>query len=338
MSETNITIKDIAKLANVGISTVSRVMNNHPDVGEDTRKRVSEIIKQYNYVPNSSARNLKLAESNNIGILIKGVSNPFFSKMIATIEARIVKKGYAMVLQQVGSTEDEITKAESYVKEKRLAGIIFLGGSFSHTEDKIKHLNCPFVFVTSTLLHCGQSVFSSVYVNDTKESFRIVSHLIGLGHRKIAILAAELSNHSVAELRLDGYKQALTQFGVAFDENRVIYADEYSMKAGYGSMGRAIGGSYDFTAVFAISDLLAVGAAKALLDAGLRIPADISLVGFDGQEVAFYYEPTITTISQPVVQMANKAADQLFRLIRGGKHKQFVFDGLLVEGQSCTNL
>jgi LacI family transcriptional regulator len=335
MQRNDITIKDIAELANVGVSTVSRVMHDHPDVSEKTRERVKKIISLYGYIPNASAQNLKIAESNNIGVLIKAAFSPFFSTMIDTIEAIIVKKGYSMVLMKVGISEDEIKKAELLVKEKRLSGVVFLGGSFSHTEEKLAKLGCPFVFVTTTQLSCRSEAFSSVYVNDTKEAYKAVEYLISLGHRKPAILLVKTEALSIIELRLNGYKQALEHHGIDFNENWIITAENFSMKASYDITKQAIERTLDCTAIFAISDVLAVGAIKALTDSGFTVPDDMSLIGFDGQDIAFYYDPTIATISQPVEQMAQKAAGQLFELIHGEKHRQIEFNGILIKGGSC---
>jgi len=332
----NITIKDIAELANVSVSTVSRVMNNHPDVSGKTRDRVSKIIGLYGYIPNASAQNLKIAESNNIGVLVKAAFSPFFTSMITIIEELLVNKGYSMVLIQVGITEDEITRAELLVKEKRLSGVVFLGGSFSHNEDKLARLECPFVFVTTTQFSCRSEAFSSVFVNDTKEAFKAVDHLVTLGHRKTAIIIVKTETLSIIELRLNGYKQALAHHGIDFDESLVFTADNFSMKASYDVTRHAIKKARDFTAVFAISDVLAVGASKAFTDSGLKIPDDVSLVGFDGQDIAIYYDPAITTVSQPIEQMAHKAAEQLFKLMKAGKHRQFEFDGCLILGGSSA--
>lgn len=335
MHRNDITIKDIAELANVGVSTVSRVMNDHPEVSEKTRERVKKIISLYGYIPNASAQNLKIAESHNIGILIKAAFSPFFTTMIEIIEAYIVKQGYSMVLMKVGVSEDEIKRAEMLVKDKRLSGVIFLGGSFSHTEEKLTRLGCPFVFVTTTQLSCRSEAFSSVYVNDTKEAFKAVDYLISLGHNNPAILLVKTEALSIIELRLNGYKQALAHYSIDFDENRVITADNFSMKASYDVTKQAVEKSIDSTAIFAISDVLAVGAIKALTDSGFSVPEDMSVIGFDGQDIASYYNPTIATISQPIEQMAQKAAEQLFKLIRGEKHKQIEFNGELIKGGSC---
>lgn len=329
----NITIKDVAKCAGVGVSTVSRVINNHPDVGEVVRTKVNEVIKQLNYMPNNSARNLKITETSNIGVLIKGIWNPFFLKMIQIIERKIEKTGYTMILQHVRSDQNELIKARELVKEKRLTGVIFLGGSFSHTVEQVQMLTTPFVFVTTTLQDCPAHLFSSVFVDDTKESYQATQYLLSLGHKQIVLLTADYENHSVAELRFAGFTQALaTQRNTSAIH---IQADEYSMQAAYAAIKKLLQQPPEFTAVYAVSDLLAIGACKALLDHGLDIPTDISVMGFDGQEFAKYFHPSITTIAQPVDQIAQKAVTQLFCLIHGGEHRQTVLEGVLLQGGSC---
>ena len=123
-----ITIKEVAKLCGVGVSTVSRAINNHPDINEETKQKVLETIQKYNYVPNNSARNLKRSDSNTIAVLIKGISNPFFSEIIQVFEREITKQKYSFVLQHVEEFEDEVDIAIQLEKEKRLKGIVFLGG------------------------------------------------------------------------------------------------------------------------------------------------------------------------------------------------------------------
>ena len=135
-----ITIKEVAKLCGVGVSTVSRAINNHPDINEETKQKVLETIQKYNYVPNNSARNLKRSDSNTIAVLIKGISNPFFSEIVQVFEREITKQKYSFVLQHVEEFEDEVDIAIQLEKEKRLKGIVFLGGLSYHTEKKLKQL------------------------------------------------------------------------------------------------------------------------------------------------------------------------------------------------------
>ena len=127
-----VTIKDIARECGVGVSTVSRAMNNHPDINPATKEKIKEVMEKYNYIPNNSARNLKRTDAQAIAVLVKGIGNPFFSSMITTIEREAEKKRYSCILQRVDGAEDEVDVAIELIKEKRLRGIIFLGGCFSH--------------------------------------------------------------------------------------------------------------------------------------------------------------------------------------------------------------
>lgn len=334
----NITIKNIAQLSGVSISTVSRVLNDHPDVNVETKAKIIKVIEENNFTPNANAQNLKKLSTNNIGVLVKGISNTFFAKIIATIQIQIEKKGYSVVLQQVEPNENEISKAVELVNEKKLNGVIFLGGSFTHNEDTVKLLKAPFVFVTTNLTNCNTEIFSSVYIDDIRESFRATEYLILLSHKKIAFLVSELYNNSIAELRMIGYKKALEKNFIEFDPNLVIYTESFSMEDAYTSINKALDNNISFTAIFAISDVLAIGACKAVLDKGFLVPDEISIIGFDGQDMVKYYNPSIVSLEQPVVDMAKKSVKQLFSLMNGGKHKQEIFKAKIIEGKSCKKI
>ena len=139
------TIKDIAKLCNVSVSTVSRVLNDRPDVSEDVRRKVLSAIKDSNYIPNNSARDLVRTKSDAIGLVVRGVSNPFYTDIIRAIESTITQAGFTMVMQQIASCDDEIKCGAVMEREKRLRGIIFLGGQFDYTAADLALLNVPFV-------------------------------------------------------------------------------------------------------------------------------------------------------------------------------------------------
>ena len=141
MQMESITIKDVAHLCGVGVSTVSRAINNHPDINPETKDMIMQVIKDHNYVPNNSARNLKRSEARAIAVLIKGISNPIFNKMIKIFEEEIQKKKYSFVLQHVDERQDEVDVAIQLEKEKRLNGIVFLGGFFSHSDEKLVSSN-----------------------------------------------------------------------------------------------------------------------------------------------------------------------------------------------------
>jgi LacI family transcriptional regulator, repressor for deo operon, udp, cdd, tsx, nupC, and nupG len=339
-----ITIKDIAKLCGVGVSTVSRAINNHPDINKETKEMIIRVIKENNYVPNNSARNLKRANSDAVAVLIKGISNPFFSSMIKTFERKIKEKKYSFILQRVDEKENEVDTAIELVKEKKLKGIVFLGGAFSHSDEKLRQLNVPFVLSTvGTTQKFDKATCSSVSVDDFKESYKLVDYLCKLGHTKIATITAPMDDKSIGKLRFNGYKSALKDNGIASDKKLIRIMKEeyesYSMENGYAVAKELLESGEDFTAIYAIADSLAIGACKAIVDAGKRIPEDYSVAGFDGLNIAHFYNPSITTIRQPVDEMAEATIKILFDVIRKKTSaQQQIFQGELVIGQSTSSI
>ena len=146
MSE--ITIVEIARRCGVGVSTVSRAINNHSDINPETKKRIMDVIRETGYIPNNSARNLKRTDAKCIAVLVRGITNPFFAPMIEVVEKEVEERKYALVIRHVEAYEDELDVALELEKEKRLRGIIFMGGAAKHSADKIKQLNVPVVFTT----------------------------------------------------------------------------------------------------------------------------------------------------------------------------------------------
>lgn len=340
----SITIKDVARICGVGVSTVSRAINNHPDINPETKEMVLKVIQEHNYIPNNSARNLKRSDSNTIAVLVKGISNPFFSGMIKILEREIQKRKYSFVLHRVEEREDEVDVALELIKEKKLKGIIFLGGYLSHSGEKLEKLDVPFVLSTVGMVEdMNRDRYSSVSVDDFAESYKMTEYLCSLGHKRILILAAGKDDESIGKLRLEGYRQALMDHGITPQEELCIYMDEtlegYSMNNGYSNMKRVLEQKLDFTAIYALSDSMAIGACKALFDAGKRIPEDYSVAGFDGLDIAYYYNPTLTTIRQPVEKMAYATCKALFQVLQEEKkHQQLIFQAELVVGQSTRKI
>lgn len=210
-----ITIKDVAKICGVGVSTVSRAINNQPGINEETKQKILKVIEENNYIPNNSARNLKRTETKNIAVLIKGINNPFFSPMITEFEKEIKKRKYTFILHRVDENQDEIDVAIELEKEKKLKGIVFLGGHFSHSKEKLEKLTVPFVLSTVGMYDQIENIkYSSVAVDDMKESYKLVDYLCKLGHNKIAILSATEDDESIGKLRFEGYKKALSDNNV----------------------------------------------------------------------------------------------------------------------------
>ena len=339
------TIKDIARLCGVGISTVSRAINNHPDINPETKEMIMNIIKENGYIPNNSARNLKRTEGKSIAVLVKGMSNLFFSNMIKVMEEEIKKKKYTLVLHHVDFNEDEVDVALELIKEKRLSGIIFLGGYFCHSEERLAKLHVPFVLSTvgTPPETISKEKYSSVAVDDEAESYKMVSHLIQLGHKRIAILSAQSQDESIGKLRLDGYKKALKDNQIPFEEELIRNMRDdiefYSMENGYQVTKQLLESEVKFSAVYAISDMMAIGACRAIAETGKKIPDDYSVAGFDGIELGRYYTPTLTTLKQPVEAMARATAKQLFKVLADkNAHEHIVFGGELIVRESTAKI
>ncbi len=336
-----ITIKDIAKICDVGVSTVSRAINNHPDINEDTKASIMKVIEMYNYIPNNSARNLKRLESNTIAVLIKGITNTFFNSMLKVIEKEIQDKKYSFLLHRVEEHENEIDVAIALEKEKKLKGIIFLGGYFVHSQEKLKQLNVPFILTSGAIADTNEvENFSIISVDNVKESYKMVNYLCELGHERIAIITAPPSEENLGKLRLEGYKKALKENGINEDKNLIRYLiddsiETYSMNYGYETTKELLESGVEFTSLFAIADSIAVGASKAIFEHGKQIPEDYSVAGFDGTDITRYYQPSITTIKQPAIEMADKSIHALFNIIDGNIEKDStILQGDLVIGGS----
>lgn len=339
------TIKDIARICGVGVSTVSRAINDHPDINEETKSLILKTIKEHNYIPNNSARNLKRSESNTIAVLIKGITNAFYNSMLKVFENEIQKKKYSFLLHRVEEHEDEVDVALQLEKEKRLKGIVFLGGYFSHSEEKLKQIKVPFVLSTGGISEIiDKKSCSYVMVDDVQESYRMVDYLCKLGHKKIAIITTPPSEESIGKLRLEGYKKALRDNQLPMEEQRIRYIDNehldtFSMQYGYEVAKELLESDVKFTAIFAISDSVAVGACKAIFEKGKRIPEDYSIAGYDGIDITYYYQPSITTIRQPVIEMAEETIRILFDLIEDSSQREGkIFTADLVVRESTKKL
>ena len=339
-----ITIKDIAKECGVGVSTVSRAINNHPDISDETKERIMKVIRENNFTPNSTARNLKFTQTKTIAVLIKGIENPFFQKMLKVFEEEIQNKKYTFLLHRVDSNQDEIEVALQLIKERKLKGIIFLGGWFSHDEKRLKQITVPFVLSTISIFDgVDKNIYSSVSVDDIKESKKAVDCLCDYGHEKIAILAAQPWDTSISGLRIEGYKRALAERNIPINKNLIRYTLEevnaFTMENGYKLMKELLESEEEFTAVYAVSDSMVIGASKAILESGKKIPEDYSIMGFDGLDISYYYNPSISTIRQPVEDMAKKTSEILFNLIENNAYNSHkIFEGELLVRQSIARL
>lgn len=334
------TIKDIARLSGVGVSTVSRVLNDRPDVSEESRRRVLQVIAEYNYLPNNSARSLVRTKSDAVGLVVRGVQNPFYTGIIRAIERDLDAADCTMVMRLIGSCEDEIKCGAMMEREKRLQGIIFLGGRSDYSPADTALLNVPFVCCSYTNAYgtLDPTKYSSVSIADEQEAYRAVMDLAQKGHRRIAALSTDPRDWSIAQLRFSGYARALHDLGLSLEDGEIIRADDFTIESAYRAVTERLKRPADFTAIFAISDDMAIGAMRALRESGRSIPEDCSIIAIDGLTVSEYIYPMLTTLCQPTDEMGAKSVEILMSVIRGGTHRHLILPTTLRTGQSVRDL
>ncbi len=302
-------IRDVAKAAGVSVATVSRALSSPEKVSESALQKVHEAIRDIGYRPNLLARSFRSARSYSIVVLVPDITNPFFAQVIQAIEDRAQKAGYAVLL---GDTRELSKREQEYVSrvETRLAdGVIQLRPhSMSMNE-----LNIPWVNACG----CESTSGPSVRIDNIGSAQKITDHLIELGHRRIAVIAGLKDNpHSIE--RLAGYKASLHNAGIRFDPDLVVDGD-FTLWSGQQLTHALIKREPRPTAVFCMSDQMAIGAIQAIKAAGLGVPDDLSIAGFDDIQFARYWEPQITTIAQPAEQLGIQSVELLLRIIEGGE-------------------
>ncbi|MCI7551467.1 MAG: LacI family DNA-binding transcriptional regulator [Actinomycetaceae bacterium] len=317
-----VTIRDIAKELGVGTGTVSRALNDAPGVSQTTRKRVLTLAEQMNYRPNPIAQNLRRVGSSTIAVLMKGPDNPFFLSIISALEAVIRAHGYSMTLVRVPHGVDEITYSIRSSELHKPAGIIFLGGKYDHDQKVMNQLSVPAVLCTfSASARSGGVQMPSVSIDEYAAMQVIADHLLERGHRTFAIVASDLSDDSVSAVRLKAVVEYLTRLGYEVPERNIAHGDSslrpYTYHYGYEVTKGLVRSGVDFTALITFSDVLAIGAQRAIIDSGKHVPDDVAVTGFDGIELARYTSPSITTIVQPVAQIVDATCSVLFDMLDG---------------------
>lgn len=332
------TIKDIARACGVSVSTVSRVLNNRPDVSDDVRGKVLRAVEDSGYIPNNSARDLVRSRSDAIGVIVRGMGNLFFADMLKTVSREIETSGYTMVLHFIDSDADEVKAGAILEREKKLRGLIFLGGRFDYTSAELALVGVPYVCCSFT--NCFGSLkeedYASVSIDDYMTAYKAVEKLIELGHRRIAAVVPSCSDRSISELRYNGYLAALREHGIDFDSRLLVETGGcFGMAETYDGARRLVESGADFTALFALSDTTAIAAMKALEDHGVRIPEDVSVIGIDGLSVSEYVSPTLTTMIQPAEEMGRESVRILLDMLEGReKPRHLLLPARLRQGAS----
>jgi LacI family transcriptional regulator len=307
------TINDIARKLGISPSTVSRALSDHPDVKEETKKKVRKVAKELNYTPNQIAQSLKTKRTNAIGVIVPEIKHDFFSSAISGIEEVAYHAGYTIIVSQSNeSFEREVVNTTALVQQ-RVAGLIV---SISQSTKSGEHFQAlidrgiPLVFFDRVIDELD--VFK-VIIDDKQSAFKAVMHLIERGYRNIAHLAGP-KTLEICKERLEGYKEALLYAGVPLKEEYIIYGGMHE-NDGYASMDELIKKGNVPDAVFAVNDPVAVGAFQRIKEEGLKIPDDIGIVGFSNNKITTLVDPPLTTVDQPSFEMGKKAAEILIDLI-----------------------
>lgn len=334
----NITISDIAKKANVSVATVSRVINNKSKgVGDRTRERVLEIIEEYNYQPSAVARGLVTKKSKIIGVLIPDIANPYYPRLIKGVEEVAQERGYNIILCDGGNSAEKEISYLGFLNEHYVSGIIY--NNFVDISDTtleiIQKSSLPLVFVDSKMDYKNCKY---VCIDNEKAMHDMITYLINNGHTKIAFMIGSMNSFSTDE-RYKGYLKALQEYQIPLDQELIIQGD-YVIRQGYKAMGKLLARNKEFTAIACCNDLMAIGALEMLEKCNIKVPEQISVVGFDNIDMAKVIRPKLTTVAQPSYEMGRKSANILIDIIEGkeSKRKNEVLNTKIIIRDSVKNI
>ncbi len=330
------TIKDIARLSGCGVATVSRVINNYPDVSPETRKRVLEVLEKYHFQPNSNARHLKQQNGRRVAVVVKGIQNMLFAGMVEQIQQRLQENGIDAAVYYLDEEANEVKFTQQICREFKPPAVLFLGGDQECFKKGFDSIAVPCVMLTSGAAEMGYENLSSLTTDDCAAAEQAVDHLVAKGHRKIGILGGNwASSAQISNRRVEGCRRSFEKHGIPFDISRVGEPCRFSMDDAYAAAGRLMDRYPDLTAIFALSDVMAIGVIRALQDRGLKVPEDVSVMGYDGVPIGKFMVPRLTTIQQDTRRMAELGADILIaqlNQLQPSTHQYVPF--ILVEGES----
>lgn len=323
-------IQQVAKEAGVSVATVSRVLNNPSTVATKTRIKVEKTIKQLNYEPSSLGRNLRNLESRLLLVMIPSISNPFYFEIIKGIETAALKKHYNIMLCETDSDPDRENIYFDLVRTRMADGIISMDPAVNM--DTLMEMARRFA-----IIQCSEYAIDSgipyVSIDSVSAAYLAVRHLINIGHKKIALINSD-TNFLYARQREEGYKKALKEHGITLNPDYIYHTNQLGFNYGRQAMRNILKLEDRPTAVFAVSDVLAIGALKEIKAVDLHVPDDIAVVGFDKIEFSNMTNPTLTTVAQPMYNMGTIAATMLMHKIKGKEVENVILDHELVIRES----
>jgi LacI family transcriptional regulator len=307
----NVTIKDVAREAGVSYSTVSRVLNNYRYINPDKRQRVLDAVSHLGYVANLQARGLVGGRSRVVGLLIPDLNAQYAGQIIQGIDEELAFAEHELMLQTTHRHKNKETLFVNAVTRGMIDGLLLLlPHELESYLDVLHERQFPYVVID----HQGFDDFSpTVGVDNWHGAYAATTYLIGLGHRRIGFIAGRTDTSSAAE-RLAAYNAALQEAGIAFDHDLVRPGD-YNQQRGNVAANSLLNLSQPPTAIFAANDQSALGVYEAVRSRGLRIPQDISVIGFDDAPLAIHVHPALTTVRQPLIEVGRNAARLLLKYV-----------------------
>lgn len=323
------TIKDVAALAGVSFTTVSHVMNQTRPVSAPVEAKVRAAIRQLNYVPSGVARSLRARATGTIGLLVPNNTNPYFAELARGIEDYCERSGYCVFLC---NSDDDARKQQSYLRvlrEKRVDGLIVASaGDDAVLVDLLAATRVPVVMVDRQI---AGLVADAVQIDHEAGAYLATRHLLELGHREIGCIGGP-PGMDVSALRLNGFKRAMQESGLTLGPYSIV-ASDFSSHGGYDAAKRLFE-TVKPTGIFAGNDMMGIGALRAAAERGLRVPQDVSVVGFDDIELGRYVFPALSTVGQPILSLGEATAqtllDRIAGTLEGEPHRQVLPPGLTV--------
>ncbi|RAP74568.1 LacI family DNA-binding transcriptional regulator [Paenibacillus montanisoli] len=330
-------IKDVARHAGVSVTTVSRVLNGEKYVKDDLKLKVNRAIQELGYAPSHIARSLVRNKTNLIGVIVPDITSFFYATILSSIEEAASENDYSLLVCNISEDIDKEYKYLNVFQEMRVEGIIIMHEKINEEIRNLIHkMNVPVIF--SSVKPIDQQ-FASVIVDDYKAAYDATKYLIELGHRDIAFIGGDMRDITSGQNRYSGYRNALTDYGVKIIYEHIRFGD-YKVRSGYEQMQELLRAKRRPTAVFAVSDDMALGAMNCIHDQGLQVPADISVMGFDGSQLTELVRPTLTSMEQPIHEMGRVTMKALLQHISSGEflEEDIIMEHRLAERQSCIKL
>ncbi|ENK3110522.1 transcriptional regulator [Vibrio alginolyticus] len=305
------TMKDIAKLAGVSTSTVSHVINKTRFVSEEISERVNNAAKELNYyAPSALARSLKVNRTKTIGMLVTTSTNPFFGEVVKGVERSCYQKGYSLILCNTEGDNERMRQSINTLLQKRVDGLILMCSSLEGERIDVfeRYPDIPVV-----VMDWGPMLFTSDKIQDNslRGGYLAAKYLIDCGHTEIGCITGPLIKHQ-AQMRYEGYKRAMNEAGLEFNVNWIIESD-FECEGGYQAFKKMAQRGALPSSIFVSNDMMAMGVINAANELGIKVPDDLSIIGYDDIHIAKFMSPSLTTIHQPKYRLGQAAVETLVR-------------------------